>query len=339
MKNFKRVLAILLCLVMVFSMVACGEKGEGGETKDDTVYHIATGALGAYNYTLYAGISDKINKAYSNKYEISLDCASGSTEMGRMCALGDAQFGTCTMDDLWNCFNGTAEYDGCPSGEIAFLYNTGGTGPTCHLVTPKNSAINSVYDLVGKKIGIPAGYYQKYFKYMMQVLGINDDQYTINTLAINDIVNGIKDETIDAGFYSAPHPLNNFVDLASTTGCKFVDFGREVVDKVLAAYPFMHEVVMPAGTYEGQTADITSFTAYTCWICRKDVPEEVVYEWLKVILADDAHLEEIHPNAKNIKRDTALEGRIIPLHAGALKYYKEYGLIDKDELADLKPEK
>lgn len=344
MKRMNRFLALVLCLLMVFSLAACTntatEPTAEGETEtpvnvSDRTYHIATGALGAYNYTLYAGISDLIEKAYPGKYEIALDCASGSTEMGRLCAMGDCDFGTCTMDDLFNCFNGTNEFENVPSGQIRFLYNTGGSGPTSHIVVPKNSDIESVYDLAGKTVGVPSGYYQKYFGILMEEAGITD--YTIDTLAINDIVNGIKDETIDAAYYSAPHPLNNFVDLASTTGCKFINIGDELVDKILADYPFMHKVVMPANTYEGQTEEIISYTANTCWICRYDVPDEVVYDWLSVIMSPDTDLSAIHPNAKNICLKDALNDYIIPLHPGALKFYQDQGKITEDKYADLKP--
>lgn len=44
-----------------------------------------------------------------------------------------------------------------------------------------------------------------------------------------------------------------------------------------------------------------------------------------------------HPNAANIKLETALEDRNIPLHPGALKYYQEHNAITTDELADLQP--
>lgn len=351
-KALHRIAALALCSAMALSLFGCGGKtntptpapdasGEptpsAANVKDDRTYHIATGALGAYNYTLYAGVSDLINKQYPDKYTISLDAATGSTEMARLVTMGDADFGTSSLDDIIDCFNGVNDFEGLPAGKLRFLYNTGGSGPTCHVVVPPDSAVESVADLAGKTIGVTAGYMDKYMRMMLNEAGVGEDNVTISYLSISDICNGIKDGTLDAGFYSSPHPLSSFTDLAVTSGMKLVNVGDELVDKLIEKYPFFHKVVVPAGTYQGNDQEVITFTAYTCWVCNDSVPEETVYEWLSVILADPDRLGEIHPNAKNIKLDTALEDRNIPLHPGALRYYQEKGMIETDELADMKP--
>lgn len=352
MKQFKRILALTLGTLLTLSLFGCGgttqtpapSSGSQGNDNpssasevDSRTYHIATGALGAYNYTLYAGVSDLIDKEYPGKYTISLDAATGSTEMARLVTMGDADFGTSSLDDIIDCYNGVNDFEGLPSGKLRFLYNTGGSGPTCHVVLPPNSTVESVADLAGKKIGVTVGYMDKYMRYMLAGAGLNDGDYEVSYLAIADICNGIKDGTLDAGFYSTPHPLSSFTDLAVTSGMKLLNVGDELVDQLIEDYPFFHKVVVPGGTYQGNDEDVVTFTAYTCWVCNDSVPEDTVYEWLSVILADSDRLAAIHPNAANIKLDTALLDRNIPLHPGALKYYQEHNMIQTDELADLKP--
>ena len=355
MKQLKRILLLALAAMLCLSMFGCGSTGSttqspaaGGETSsggessggsevDSRTYHIATGALGAYNYTLYAGVSDLIDKEYPGKYTISLDAATGSTEMARLVTMGDADFGTSSLDDIIDCYNGVNDFEGLPSGKLRFLYNTGGSGPTCHVVLPPDSPVNTVADLAGKKIGVTVGYMDKYMRYMLAEAGLNEGDYEVSYLAIADICNGIKDGTLDAGFYSTPHPLTSFTDLAVTSGMKLLNVGDELVDKLIEKYPFFHKVIVPGGTYQGNDEDVVTFTAYTCWVCNDSVPEETVYEWLRVILADPDRLAEIHPNAANIKLETALLDRNIPLHPGALRYYQEQGMIETDELADLQP--
>lgn len=360
MKKIKRMLVLALSLAMLLTMVACNSgpspsaslspsnsvssstapsngSSASNNDPDPRVYNIATGALGAYNYTLYAGVSDLISKEFPGKYTISLIPATGSTEMARLIMIGDADFGTCSLDDMIDAYNGVNDFEGLPSGRLRFLYNTGGSGPTCHLFTATDSSINSVQDLEGKKIGVTAGYMVKYMNILFEIAGLDANKIDVSLLSISDICNGIQDETLDAGFYSSPHPLTNLTDLSVTSGMRLINIGDELVDKIIEAYPFMHKVVIPGGTYQGNDEDIVTYTAYTCWVCGDDVPEQTVYDWLTVILADSERLGTIHPNAAAIKLETALEDRNIPLHPGALRYYQDKGMITTDELADLKP--
>jgi len=258
--------------------------------------------------------------------------------MARLVMMGDADFGTSSLDDIIDAFNGVGEFEGLPAGQLRFLYNTGGSGPTCHVFLPKDSDITDVTGLAGKKIGVTAGYMDKYMRIMLRVAGVDESSVEVSYLSIADICSGIQDGTLDAGFYSSPHPFTSLTDLSVTAGMKLLNVGDELVDEIIAQYPFMHKVVVPGGTYQDNDEDVVTFTAYTCWVCRADVPEETIYEWLSVILADSERLAAIHPNAANIKLETALEDRNIPLHPGALKYYQEQNAITTDELADLKPE-
>lgn len=336
MKKCRRILSLILGVILAVSLAGFAH---AAPQKDPRTYHIATGALGAYNYTLYAGISNLINQAYPGKYTISLDAATGSTEMARLVMMGDADFGTSSLDDIIDSFNGVNDFKGLPAGQLRFLYNTGGSGPTCHLFVPKNSTVQKVQDLAGKTVGVTVGYMDKYMRLMFKVAGLPDNAVKVNYLSIADICNGIQDGTLDAGFYSSPHPLTSLTDLAMTAGMRLINVGDELVADIIAKYPFMHKVVIPAGTYKGNDEDTVTFTTYTCWVTRADVPDQTIYDWLTVIMDDPAKLAKIHPNARFIALDTALLDRNIPLHPGALKFYKEKGKIDTDKLADLKPVK
>ena len=359
MKKTTKCLSILLALCMVFTLLAAcasstGSKDPGTgtpgsaapadstapETKsaERQVVRIATGPMGGYNYTLYSGVSDMINKKFPNKYNIAVAMSSGVTESCTRILTDDVDIGTVSLDNIVSGYNGTDEFDGLPTDKIRWLYNTGGSGPTVHWVVPKGSEIKALEDLYGKKVGVGNGYMYKYMMIGLEVAGIDTSKIDISQLSMTDITNGLSDGTLDVGVYSSPHPLTALTDLAVSKGLDMISLPDELVDKIVEAYPFMHKVVIPAGTYPGVDHDSTTYTAYTCWVCNKDVPEETIYDFLTVILEDSEKLGQIHPNAKNITRDFALEGQLIPLHPGAEKYFIEMGMIDADPLKDMTPD-
>jgi uncharacterized protein len=87
---------------------------------------------------------------------------------------------------------------------------------------------------------------------------------------------------------------------------------------------------IPANTFKGQTAPVKTVTAHSNIVVGASVPEQVVYTFTKAIMENTDKLSKIHAalgdfNPKKAA-ETGLNGNC-PLHPGALKYYKEAGLV------------
>ena len=86
------------------------------------------------------------------------------------------------------------------------------------------------------------------------------------------------------------------------------------------------EYVIPAGTYPGQTADVTTIAQPNFLATRADLPEEHVYQITKTIYENLPFLQAIHPATKAMAVEKAIAGLPLPLHPGAARYYAEQGL-------------
>jgi hypothetical protein len=65
---------------------------------------------------------------------------------------------------------------------------------------------------------------------------------------------------------------------------------------------------------------------YNFAIGRADLPDDLVYQLVKAVFENQPRLVKIHPAARetlpqNVDRDTFL-----PLHPGAVRYYREIGI-------------
>jgi TRAP transporter TAXI family solute receptor len=99
------------------------------------------------------------------------------------------------------------------------------------------------------------------------------------------------------------------------------------VDKLLATRPYFVRTVIPASTY-GLANDIATFGSKATLVTSVDVPDEVVYKVTKAILAKSGTLRERQPTLAGMKaNDTVRQSLTAPLHPGALKAYKERGLL------------
>jgi uncharacterized protein len=85
--------------------------------------------------------------------------------------------------------------------------------------------------------------------------------------------------------------------------------------------------VIPAGTYNGQSADVPTATVINYLVTRSDLSADTVYAMTKAMYEHLADLAAAHSAAKGIQLAHALDGMPVPLHPGAARYYKEKGLL------------
>src|SRR5690606_18908995 len=92
---------------------------------------------------------------------------------------------------------------------------------------------------------------------------------------------------------------------------------------------------IPAGAYgEGQVneEDVRTIMSISGIVTRANIPEETIYRMTKAFWENlDSRKGQI-PVLKNITLENALEEANLPLHPGALRYYRERGLDIPKEL-------
>jgi TRAP transporter TAXI family solute receptor len=89
---------------------------------------------------------------------------------------------------------------------------------------------------------------------------------------------------------------------------------------------------VPAGTYPGQDEDIRTAAQPNFLAVRADVEDDVVYEVTKVIFDNLSFLYSVHKATRVMTLDNAVEGLPVPLHPGAVRFYRERGIPIPDHL-------
>ena len=97
---------------------------------------------------------------------------------------------------------------------------------------------------------------------------------------------------------------------------------------------FMHKTygytlgVIPKGTYpKYQTADVPTIIMATTLMVSKDLDVDTVYNITKALCENTDKLPAIDASMKVFNCKTAVKNRPVPVHPGALKYYKEMGYL------------
>ncbi len=105
-----------------------------------------------------------------------------------------------------------------------------------------------------------------------------------------------------------------------------LDFTDEQMKQADSDMELWTRYVVPAETYPGQTKDINTIAQPNFLGVRADLDEEAVYLITKTIYENLPFLNAIHSATKVMAIEKAIDGLPMPLHPGALKYYREVGI-------------
>ena len=105
-----------------------------------------------------------------------------------------------------------------------------------------------------------------------------------------------------------------------------LDFTEEQAKNADGGLGLWSPCTIPAGTYPGQDKDVHTIAQPNFLAVHADVDEEAVYLLTKLLYKNLNFLRNIHGAVKEMSTDNALNGLPVPLHPGAIRYFKEIGL-------------
>ena len=225
---------------------------------------------------------------------------------------------------------GTGIWEGKPAAEklraIANLYPE-----SIHLVASKDSGIASVADLKGKRVSLdePGSGTLVDAQIILQGAGLTEKDISPEYLKPDQAADLMKDGAMDAFFFVGGYPAGAIAELASQQPVVIVPIDGALAEKITAEYKFFAPDTVPAGTYEGQAANVPTISVGAQWITSADQPDELIYGITKALWNDATRkqLDAGHAKGKAIVEQNALNGLGLPLHSGAERFYREAGLL------------
>ncbi|RJR38533.1 MAG: TAXI family TRAP transporter solute-binding subunit [Desulfobacteraceae bacterium] len=190
------------------------------------------------------------------------------------------------------------------------------------------SSIKSIPDMKGHKVAVgPAsGGLGVIARTQLDAYGI-DYKKDIKPffMGAGEMAEALKDGAVEAAFLT--EELAQMV--ASTHKIRPLPWDKKVLDDFLAKHPYYGEYSYPANHFKGVAPPVLTVDNGIQLICSKELSDETVYKLTKAIVENLGCMAEIYAPAKAITPEwTAIElGN--PTHPGAIKYFKEKGLLKK----------
>lgn len=314
----KKFIAIMLTMAMTLTLTACG--GGAGASK----MTMGTGGTSGTYYG-YGGVLGQYikNKAGIDVTVVSTD---GSKANIQGIQAGDYQLGTVQSDVMAYAWEGTRSFE--TEGKVENFRTVAGLYAEAVQLVTMNPEIKSVADLKGKAVSIGAPGSGVYFNAMdvLNAAGLTEADISAQYQSFADSADALKDGKIDAAFIVAGPPTPAITELCTTNDAYLVPIDGEVAENLMASCPFYTVHTIPAGTYEGQEADVQTVTVKATLIVSADASEEAVYSLTAAIFDNADAIAAENAKGAELSIENATSGMTVPFHAGAAKYFAEKGV-------------
>ena len=203
------------------------------------------------------------------------------------------------------------------------------------MAVPRKSKIYSVADLKDKRI-VPGkiGWTGTVLAelvlkaYGLSFESIKKNGGLVSYVTYSDSAALMKDGHSDCYIACTSCPQATIIDLNFRPGIRIIPIDKAHMKMVLEAEPGLMETVIPKDAYKDMTADVPAVGTMTSIIVNKDVPDDLVYNIVKTLYANWPELAKVKKKAiEASKPENAAKGARIPVHPGALRYYKEKGYV------------
>lgn len=285
---------------------------------------IKSGPQGGVWYPVSAGMAAVLTDKAKMMVTVQ---AGGGISNAVTVARNEGQLGFTTSGDAKRIYEGVA---GKPPEKdlrlLGGLYNQYFT-----FNVPTDNPIKSIRDLKGRKL-------------VTQRKGSSTEQITHDVLEVNglkyedlakinfsgtmtDAANQVKDRQVDGFATVITHPASYLMEMAASMDTRIVPLDDATIAKLVKDYVGYSRITLKAGTYPWLKQDVPTVNTPVILVTNAKVPDEVVYTMTKALFENSATLVNVHEVMKNFVPANAAADPVIPIHPGALRYYKQVGAV------------
>jgi len=290
---------------------------------------IGTGGVTGTYYPTGGAICRMMNKLKkTTKIRCSVESTGGSVYNVNNIEANELDFGISQSDTAYQAYKGLDKFKKRP---IKGLRSVIAIYPELlTFIVKKDSGIKTMADVKGKKlnIDIPGSGTRMSVDTIFKLLGIKTSDLALaNELKSSEGPTMLKDNKIDGYFFTVGHPTANIKDASNSVDIDLVSIEGKEIDALIAKYPYYAKAVIPGTMYKGVTHDTTSIGVKAVLVTKNTIDEKVVYTLTKIILDNFDKFKKLHPAYKTITKKSLLDGLAVPQHPGAIKAFKEAGLL------------
>jgi TRAP transporter TAXI family solute receptor len=294
---------------------------------------IGTSTAGGTFYTQGEAIVELLNREGSAEEAKVVETNLASVDNANRLDAGEIEFGFMASNWIGLAKDGSPPFDHKIALRMASPTNSG----PIFFITLANSAIKTIPDLKGRRVAVgPKGSgMARHVHTIFSVLGILLSDFIPVYLDFPEGADALVAGEIDAQFQT-PIPNAVMTDLSERADLRVISYPPGQINKILSEVSYYRKITMKKGVFRGIVEDIPQIAVVNVLVTHERVATDTVHVVVKTMIENSETLARMNPLFKGLadlyeplrlKGAAALQMGGVSLHPGALRAYKEAGLI------------
>ncbi len=308
----------------------------GAAVAQETKYvNIGTGGIGGDFYPSGGFICNLLNKGratYGYNIRCTVESTGGSVANLRAIQAGELAVGMAEAESQTASWNGTGSFEQVGANkDLRYLFSL--QADVLHVVTRADTGITNFLDLEGKIVntGNVGSGTESTINVALEAYGKTAEEYfrQATKLTSREQAQALCDGKIDAFIYPVGISGASIAEATNTCDAVIVEWNDETITNLVNSVDYFSMINIPAGTYRGQDTDRMTWGLPATVLASADADDEVIYNLVKAVFDNFEDLKLQSSLYTGITREGAVSnGRSVPYHPAALRYFQEVGLVD-----------
>jgi uncharacterized protein len=162
--------------------------------------------------------------------------------------------------------------------------------------------------------------------------GLTERDLSVEYLRSGTAAGDLSDGSLEGFFLIGGVPIPAVRALAATTPIRLIPIPDDVLSKMQEKFGAYDRSVIPADTYPGVGVATSTVGFHALWVVSADAPDDLIFAITKALWneATQRLLDAHDPIGKDVRLEHALDGLSVPLHPGAIRFYRQAGLPVED---------
>ena len=339
-KTLRNLVTLATLILLVLPNFGCGSKPTATPStdpaakpatvaevpKDGKVFAIGTGDVGGTFYPVGAALAKVINDKMPG-YKVTVQSTGGSVDNSRMVGTGELVFGMAMGDVAFDALKGQGKFK-APLPKVTALFAT--YSSISQWIALDSNKANTMADLKGKKVsvGMPGSGSEVASAMILKAAGLKYPEDIIpQYIGVAEGCEAVRDGFADVTHAMGGVPFGGFLDLAETKNTKMIPVDKAIIEKIKATAPYYYLTQIPANSYKGQKEAVDTLGVKCLFLMNGDLSEDLAYTITKTIWENAESLRANNASLKEMTDTFVTSDLPVPLHPGAVKFWKEKGLL------------